>query len=155
MLQRKLLAVAGSTALALAACDRQPPVTDRQFSAAVDREPRKHAGSISDPRPLESVTGVLLFERGCWVVRSGRNRIALFFPRESKLVVGKDIQVGPRRLSVGEAYKFVGDLSETAVDKLPTCNGLPSSIGVGDVWPLLPEQQPWQNSQASGNSKNM
>lgn len=154
MLQRKLLAVAGSTALALAACDRQTPVTDRPISAAIDREPRKHGGSISDPRPLESVTGVLLFEQGCWVVTSGPNRIALFFPRESKLVDGKDIHVGSRRLSEGEAYKFVGDLSETAVDKLPTCNKLPSSMGVGDVWPVQPEH-PWQDSLTSGNGNNM
>ena len=91
-----------------------------------------------DPRPLESVTGTLLFENGCWVVTSGPNRIAIFFPRETRLVDGKDLMVGNRRLQEGETYKLVGDLSETAAEGSATCNNLPASISAGDVWPTQP-----------------
>jgi hypothetical protein len=146
VLQWKLLGAAGFVALTLGACERQPPAADRHSAAASEREPLRHAGSTTDPRPMESVTGILLFDRGCWVVTSGPNRIALFFPRRARLVEGRDIQVGSRRLREGETYKFVGDLSETAVDKLPTCNGLPSSMGVGDVWPPQPEPPPRKDS---------
>jgi hypothetical protein len=82
---------------------------------------------------MESVTGVLRFEGGCWTVSSGPNRIALFFP-ETKLSDG-GLQVGSRRLREGETYKFVGDLAETKVDGMPTCGGLASSRAVGDAWP--------------------
>jgi hypothetical protein len=131
--------------LALAACDPQPPAPDPQ-ALANGREPRRHRASISDPRPLESVTGPLLFEGGCWVVASGENRIALFFPRETKLAAGGTLEVGARRLREGETYKFVGDLSETAAEKLETCNGLPFSMAVGDVWPPQPERPQWKDS---------
>lgn len=144
MLRWKLLGLACGAAFALAACERQTASQDVP-SPPASREPLRHGASINDPRPLESVTGTLLFERGCWVVTSGPNRIAIFFPRETKLVDGKHLQLGRRRLSEGQTYKFVGDLSETAVDKSTTCNGLPSSIAAGDVWLPQPEQQ-WNDS---------
>jgi len=145
MLQWKLLGLACVAASALAACDRDPAAKDAPSAPAASREPLRHGASINDPRALESVTGTLLFEGGCWVVTSGPNRIAIFFPRETRLIDGNDLQVGRRRLREGETYKFVGDLKETAVDKSTTCNGLPSSIAAGDAWPPQPEQQ-WKDS---------
>lgn len=146
MLQWKLLMLAGPIAAALAACDRQAPVADGPPAVAGGREPLRHSGSIDDPRAMESATGLLLFERGCWVAASGRNRIALYFPRETRLADGGHIELGTRRLKEGETYKFVGDLSETEVDKLPTCNGLPASMAVGDAWPPQPEPPPRKDS---------
>jgi hypothetical protein len=122
----------------LTACSEQP--TDRDAASAPSREPLRHRASIADPRPLESVTGTLLFDNGCWVVTSGPNRIAIFFPKETRLASGKDLIVGKHRLREGETYKFVGDLSETATEGSPTCNNLPASIAAGDVWPPQPER---------------
>jgi hypothetical protein len=139
MLQRSLLAVGAGALIGLAGCERAPVAGDGPAAAAEDREPLRHQGSIHDPRPMESVTGVLRFEGGCWTVSSGPNRIALFFPKETKLSNG-GLHIGSRRLREGEAYKFVGDLAETEVDKLPTCGGLPSSMAVGDAWPPTGER---------------
>ena len=141
MLQPKLLIALAAAALALLGCKCQPRVNDEPSAAHISREPLKHRGSIHDPRPLESVTGVLRFLDGCWVVSSGRNRIALFFPKETRLTDG-EILVGSQRLREGNAYKFVGDLAETGVDGQKTCNGLASSMAVGAAW--LP---PYQRQQ--------
>lgn len=140
MLQRNLLIGLAATALASSGCERRPSVSDGQSAAHASREPLKHRGSIDDPRPLESVTGVLRFRDGCWVVSSGPNWIALFFPKETRLVNG-DIYVGSARLQEGHTYKFVGDLAETGVDTPKTCNGLPSSMGVGAAWPPAEQSQ--------------
>lgn len=145
MLQRKLLVAIGGAALLLGACSEQPGAQEAP-EAAPSREPLRHGGSIDDPRPLESVTGPLSFENGCWVVASGANRIAIFFPKETRLIGGNGLIVGERRLREGETYKFVGDLHETAADRSPTCNGLPSSISAGDVWPPQPERRQWKDS---------
>lgn len=146
MLQWKLLTALGGAALLLGACSQQPAAQETPPTAAISREPLRHGSSIADPRPLESVTGALLFENGCWVVASGPNRIAIFFPKETRLMEGKDLMVGERRLREGVTYKFVGDLSETAADKSSTCNGLPSSIAAGDVWPPQPDRPQWKDS---------
>lgn len=131
---RKLFAGIAATALALTGCKGQPSAQDDRSAAYVSREPLKHGSSIHDPRPLESVTGVLRFLDGCWVVSSGPNWIALFFPKETRLANG-ELHVGTRRLREGQSYKFVGDLAETGVDTQETCNGLASSMSVGDAWP--------------------
>jgi hypothetical protein len=87
---------------------------------------------------MESVTGALLFENGCWVVTSGPNRIAIFFPQETALTDDGNLAVGKRRLQERKTYKFVGDLRETATEGSATCNNLPASISAGDVWPAQP-----------------
>ncbi|HZG09472.1 MAG TPA: hypothetical protein VEZ70_10890 [Allosphingosinicella sp.] len=126
--------------LLLGACDGAPAAPEPAPQQPATREPLRHRASIADPRPLESVTGPLLFENGCWVVASGPNRIAIFFPGETRLVDGGDLMVGSRRLREGETYKFVGDLSETTSEKSATCNTLPASIAAGGVWPPHPER---------------
>jgi hypothetical protein len=116
------------------------PAPQQPAAPIAAREPLRHRARIADPRPLESVTGPLLFENGCWVVASGPKRIAIVFPRETRLVNGGDLRVGSRRLREGETYRFVGDLQEAAAEKSATCNNLPASIAAGDVWPPQPER---------------
>lgn len=121
--------------LTLAGCEAGSGGAATSSEAGETRALLRHEGSVNDARPLESVTGPLHFAQGCWTVASGPNRIALYFPREAALLETGEIGIGERRFRAGEVYKFVGDLAETGVDTERTCNGLRSSITVGDVWP--------------------
>ena len=135
MLRLSVLAALTLAALTLAGCEAGSGGAAKPPEVRQARALLHHRGSIDDARPLESVTGPLHFAQGCWAVSSGPNRIALFFPREAALLQTGEIRVGARVLREGEVYKFVGDLAETGVDSQRTCNGLKSSITVGDVWP--------------------